>query len=189
VENEAVVIGAGMAYSTRLYRRREGELPGWQAAFTLPTAPHEKANGLAVPIEGDRWMIAMGGWHLSDPATDPDAFEAAAKALPDPIIADLMARAEPLSDITGLAVPVQPVPWSFATGSDFGYPETTGPRPPGLWFTKWFARRIAYASQIDAGINRTLVGVQQLLVPPSVLGRPGFVLRVLRQARRRLRQP
>jgi hypothetical protein len=62
-------------------------------------------------------------------------------------------------------------------------------RPPGLWFTKWFARRIAYASQIDAGINRTLVGVQQLLVPPSVLGRPGFVLRVLRQARRRLRQP
>ena len=81
------------------------------------------------------------------------------------------------------------VPWGFATGSDFGYPETTGPRPSRLGFTKWFARRIAYASQVDAGINRTFVGVQQLLVPPSVLRRPGFVLRVLRQARRRLRTP
>jgi 2-polyprenyl-6-methoxyphenol hydroxylase-like FAD-dependent oxidoreductase len=253
---EQVEIKVGVAYSTRLYRRREGDLPGWQAAFTLPTAPHEKANGLAVPIEGDRWMIAMGGWHLSDPATEPAAFEAAAKALPDPIIADLMARSEPLSDITvsrfpssrrrlfekldrlpvgyvalgdaicsfnpiygqgmtcaareatalgaaidrhgrtSFAAPyyaavaeIVAVPWSFATGSDFGYPETTGPRPSGLRFTKWFARRIAYASQVDAGINRTFVGVQQLLVPPSVLRRPGFVLRVLRQARRRLRTP
>jgi 2-polyprenyl-6-methoxyphenol hydroxylase-like FAD-dependent oxidoreductase len=240
-------VKVGVAYSTRLYRRREGDLPGWRAAFTLPTAPHEKASGLAVPIEGDRWMIAMGGWHLAEPATDAASFEAAAKALPDPIIADLMARAEPLSDVTVTRFPsnrrrlfehldrlpvgyvalgdaicsfnpiygqgttcaareatalgaaidrhgrtsfaapyyaavaeIVAVPWGFATGSDFGYPETTGPRPRGLGATKWFARRIAYASQVDADINRTFIGVQQLLIPPGVLRRPGFVLRVLR---------
>jgi 2-polyprenyl-6-methoxyphenol hydroxylase-like FAD-dependent oxidoreductase len=249
---EQTEVKVGVAYSSRLYRRHDGDLPGWQAAFTLPTAPHEKATGLAVPIEGDRWLIAMGGWHLSDPATGPAAFEAAAQALPDPIIAELMARAEPLSDVTvsrfpssrrrlfeklerpptgyvalgdaicsfnpiygqgmtcaareavalGAAIDrhgrtafaaayyaavagIVAVPWRFATGSDFGYPETVGPRPPGLRFTKWYARRIAYASQVDADINRTFVGVQQLLLPPSVLSRPGFMLRVLRQARRR----
>jgi 2-polyprenyl-6-methoxyphenol hydroxylase-like FAD-dependent oxidoreductase len=251
---EQVEIKVGVAYSTRLYTRREGDLPGWRAAFTLPTAPHEKATGLAVPIEGDRWMIAMGGWHLSEPATDAAAFEAAAKALPDPIIADLIARSEPLSDITVSRFPssrrrlfekldrlpvgyvalgdaicsfnpiygqgmtcaareatalgaaldthgrtafgaayyaavaeIVAVPWSFATGSDFSYPETTGPRPRGLKVTKWFARRIAYASQIDSDINRTFIGVQQLLVPPGALSKPLFLLRVLRQARRRLR--
>ncbi|MFI6073601.1 FAD-dependent oxidoreductase [Actinoplanes sp. NPDC051343] len=251
---EQVEIKVGVSYSTRVYRRRPGDLPGWQAAFTLPTAPAEKATGLAVPIEGDRWLIGMGGWHLADPPTDPAAFEAAARSLPDPIIADLLTRAEPLSDVVMFRFPssrrrlfekldrlpvgyvalgdsvcsfnpiygqgmtcaareatalgaaldahspesfarhyyaavaaLVAIPWSFAVGSDFGYPETTGPRPRGIALRNWFSRRIAYASQVDSEVNRAFVGVQQLLVPPDVLFKPRFVLRVLRQARRRLR--
>jgi 2-polyprenyl-6-methoxyphenol hydroxylase-like FAD-dependent oxidoreductase len=251
---ELVEIKVGVAYSTRVYRRSEGDLPGWQAAFTLPTAPAEKATGLAVPIEGDRWLIGMGGWHQSEPATDPASFEAAAKSLPDPIIADLMSHAEPLSDVTVSRFPssrrrlferlarlpvgyvalgdaicsfnpiygqgmtcaareatalgqaldkygrssfarhyyeataaIVAIPWGFAVGGDFVYPETTGPRPRGIAARNWFTRRIALASQIDPEINRTFIGVQQLLVPPAVLFEPRFVLRVLRQARRRLR--
>jgi 2-polyprenyl-6-methoxyphenol hydroxylase-like FAD-dependent oxidoreductase len=253
---EQVEIKVGVSYATRTYRRRPGDLPGWQAAFTLPTAPGQKAVGLAVPIEDNRWLVCMGGWHLAEPPHDPATFEAAARRLPDPIIAGLMSRAEPLSDVgtfrfpssrrrqfekldrlpvgyvalgdsvcsfnpvygqgmtcaareattLGAALDEHPlasfarpyyaavaalvaIPWSFAVGSDFSYPETTGPRPRGIALRNWFARRIAYASQIDPEVNRAFIGVQQLLVPPDVLFRPRFVLRVLRQARRRLRTP
>jgi hypothetical protein len=199
-------------------------------------------------------LIGLGGWHQSEPPADPASFEAAAKSLPDPTIAELMSRAEPLSDVTISRFPssrrrlfekldrlpvgyvalgdaicsfnpiygqgmtcaareatalgaaldmhgrqsfarhyyeataaIVATPWGFAVGADFVYPETTGPRPRGIGARIWFSRRIALASQVDPEINRTFIGVQQLLVPPSVLFEPRFVLRVLRQARRRLR--
>jgi 2-polyprenyl-6-methoxyphenol hydroxylase-like FAD-dependent oxidoreductase len=250
---EQIEIKVGVGYSTRVYQRRDGDLPGWRAAFTLPESPAEKATGLALPVEGDRWLITLGGWHTEPPA-GADDFEAAARTLPDPIVAGLMDRATPLSDVVVHRFPssrrrlfekldrlpagyvalgdavcsfnpvygqgmtcaareaaalgtaldhhdrtsfakhyyaavaeIIAVPWGFVVGSDFGYPETTGPRPRGIKARNWFSRRIAYASQVDAEINRTFIGVQQLLIPPSVLTSPRFILRVLRQARRRTR--
>src|SRR5262249_12922268 len=40
-----------------------------------------------------------GGWHLPEPPADPHSFEAYARRLPDPIVGDLVGRAEPLSDV------------------------------------------------------------------------------------------
>lgn len=97
---EQVEIKANVAYASRQHRRTPGDMPDWQAAFTLPTPPHEKMTGLALPIEGDRWLISIGGWHLTDPPADAATFEACAKALPDPIVADVMGRTEPLTGIT-----------------------------------------------------------------------------------------
>jgi 2-polyprenyl-6-methoxyphenol hydroxylase-like FAD-dependent oxidoreductase len=47
----------------------------------------------------DRWLIMLGGWHMAGVPTDVETFEAAAKALPDPIVGELMKRATPLSDV------------------------------------------------------------------------------------------
>jgi 2-polyprenyl-6-methoxyphenol hydroxylase-like FAD-dependent oxidoreductase len=77
-------------------------------------------------------------------------------------------------------------PWRFAVGGDFGYPQTTGPRPRGVRLNNWYARRIALASQVDTGINAVFQSVQHLVTPPSVLMRPRFAIRVMRAARRRL---
>ncbi|WP_308121359.1 NAD(P)-binding protein [Paractinoplanes bogorensis] len=250
-------VKVGVAYSTRIYRRRPDDLPGWDAAFVLPTAPEQRMSGLVLPIEDDRWLIAIGGWHLSDPPTDPESLERHARELPDPIVAEVMSRAEPLGDPAVFRFPssrrrlfeqlesppagyvalgdavcsfnpiygqgmtcaamsavalgaaldqhggrastamarayyarvaeIVQVPWQFAVGGDFVYPQTTGPRPRGIALRNWYSRRIAYASQIDAEVNRTFVRVQHLVDPPSVLTRPGFALRVLRKARERLR--
>ena len=95
---EQVEIKAGVAYSTRTYRRRPGDLPDWQAILTLPTPPEEKMVGLVLPLEGDRWLVGMGGWHVDSPPADVESFETAVRALPDPAVAELMARAEPLTD-------------------------------------------------------------------------------------------
>jgi 2-polyprenyl-6-methoxyphenol hydroxylase-like FAD-dependent oxidoreductase len=255
---ELVEIKIGVSYSTRTYRRRPGDLPGWQAAFTLPTAPQEKMSGLVLPIEGDRWLITVGGWHLPEPPADVAAFESHAKALPDPLVADVVGRAEPLSDVTMHRFPssrrrlfeklerrpagyvalgdaicsfnpiygqgmtcaareatalgrtldqhegradaamakdyyatsaeIVATPWQFAVGGDFTYPETTGHRPRGIALSNWYARQIAYASQIDAGVNATFSQVQQLVTPPDVLFKLAFAVKVLRLARKRRRQ-
>jgi len=95
---EQLEIKIGVTYSTRLYRRRPDDLPDWTAIFTLPAPPHEKWFGIALPLEDDRWLVGLGGWHVDSPPDDAASFEAAALSLPDPILADLMARVEPLTD-------------------------------------------------------------------------------------------
>jgi 2-polyprenyl-6-methoxyphenol hydroxylase-like FAD-dependent oxidoreductase len=95
---ERVEVKVGVVYSTRTYRRRPGDLPGWQAVLILPTAPAERMAGIALPLEGDRWLVTAGGWHVEDPPTDAAAFEAVAAALPDLTVAELIARTEPLTD-------------------------------------------------------------------------------------------
>jgi 2-polyprenyl-6-methoxyphenol hydroxylase-like FAD-dependent oxidoreductase len=89
----------GVSYSTRVYRRRPGDMTGWQAAFTVPEAPHQKIAGLALPVEGDRWLITIGGWHVTEPPANAEQLEAYAKALPDALVSEVMSRAEPLSDV------------------------------------------------------------------------------------------
>jgi 2-polyprenyl-6-methoxyphenol hydroxylase-like FAD-dependent oxidoreductase len=251
-------IKVGVSYATRVYARKPGDLQGWQGALVLPVAPREKRSGFALPVEGDRWLVSIGGWHVPDPPADAESFERCAKDLPDPIIASLISRAEPLTDVmiakfpssrwrhfeqlthlpTGYvalgdaicsfnpiygqgmtcaakeastlgaaldahgrragpetarqyyaaAAKIVETPWQFAVGGDFNYPETTGPRPRGIALRNWFARRIAYASQVDPEVNATFASVQHLVTPPEVLFRPRFVVRVLRQARKRLRE-
>jgi hypothetical protein len=64
-------------------------------------------------------------------------------------------------------------------GSDFNYPETTGPRPRGIRLSNWYSRRISLASKRDPEINRIFFSVQQLLTPPSVLFKPAMAAKVL----------
>ncbi|GAB2597589.1 FAD-binding monooxygenase [Paractinoplanes abujensis] len=246
-------VKVGVAYTSRLYRRQPGDLTDWSAIFILPTPPGESLSGLALPVEGDRWLTAIGGWHVTEPPADAETFEGHARGLPDPILSDLLDRAEPISDLVTTRFPasrrrlfedlrdpppgyvalgdaicsfnpiygqgmscaamsaialghaldkhgrqaarafyaaaaaILDVPWSFAVGGDFSFPRTVGPRPRGFAVRRWYSRRIALASQIDSGVNGTFARVQHLIDPPRTLMRPGFVLRVLRMARKRRR--
>ncbi|MET0415168.1 MAG: FAD-dependent monooxygenase [Actinoplanes sp.] len=97
---EQTEIKVGVSYATRLFTRGPDDLPGWQAAFTLPAPPHEKMSGLALPIDGNRWLIGIGGWHLPDPPADVPAFERAVASLPDPAVGSVMSRVQPLTGVT-----------------------------------------------------------------------------------------
>ncbi len=92
-------VKVGVAYASRLYRRSPGDLADWQAVFILPTAPAERVDGLAIPIEGDRWLVGIGGWHFPEVPLDTESFERFARELPDPLLAEVMERAEPLGDV------------------------------------------------------------------------------------------
>jgi 2-polyprenyl-6-methoxyphenol hydroxylase-like FAD-dependent oxidoreductase len=243
-----------VGYTTRLLRRRDGDLPdGGLLSLMASTPPHDKRAGAAFPIEGNRWVVTIGGWHREHAPGDPVGFAEFATHLPAPHIADLIERAEPVSDLETRKFPaarrryferlrrppggyaalgdticsfnplygqgmtvatleaielgrcldrrgetsaatmreyyraaakVVETPWQMATGGDFMYPETVGPKAPGTDLLNWYARRALLASHVSVPVHRVLLDVQHLLAPPSALLRPGTVVRSLWSARR-----
>ncbi|WP_437734531.1 FAD-dependent oxidoreductase [Sorangium sp. So ce1335] len=75
------------------------------------------------------------------------------------------------------------MPWQFAVGEDFRWPETVGRRPGA---TQRLAR--AYSDQVirlvegDAEAGRTLMRVLHFLDPPAALFRPALAGRVIERA-------
>ncbi|WP_107061681.1 FAD-dependent oxidoreductase [Streptomyces cellulosae] len=94
-------IDSGLVYASRVYRApgptRDWPMVGVQADPRLPRPGN--AGGL-LPIEGDRWHVSLMGAPGGEPTRDADAFEAFARALRHPVLADLLALAEPLTDVS-----------------------------------------------------------------------------------------
>ena len=96
--NEKVEIGIG--YMTRTYRRRPTDLDGKLGIVVAGSAPNWR-NGVMLAQEHDSWIVSTGGF-LGDDAPDNDqGFLAYLATLPTMAIRDVVARAEPLSAITG----------------------------------------------------------------------------------------
>lgn len=98
-------VNIGVGYATRIFRRRPTDLNGDLAAFITPTAPQETRVGFMVPMEGDRWIISVGGWLGDHPPTDDAGWIEFARSLPAPDIYEVAKEAEPLSDIVVHKIP------------------------------------------------------------------------------------
>jgi 2-polyprenyl-6-methoxyphenol hydroxylase-like FAD-dependent oxidoreductase len=224
----------------------------WLAALGLPAPPREKLAGIVLPVEGDRWLVGLGGWHSQRAPADAADMLRQARSLPHPAIGDLMTRLEPLTDVVAYGFPtsrrrrferlrrppagylaagdaicsfnpvygqgmtcaalealalgraldrqrgvtaalahdfyreaarVIAVPWRFAVGADFAYPETTGPRPPAVAALNAYSRRLQRVAQVDAAVQRTFTSVQHLLAPPGALFTPAMLVKVARGPR------
>jgi 2-polyprenyl-6-methoxyphenol hydroxylase-like FAD-dependent oxidoreductase len=250
---DAVEVKIGVHYTTRLFSRTDGDFTDGRGVLVLPAPRTERRIGLAFPVEGDRWLISVGGWHNGEVPTSDEAFRAYSRSLPYRPLADLVEHAEPLTGLTthrfpasrrrrferlrhrpagyvtvgdavcsfnpvygqgmtcatfealalrstveryGTRSPRLPAtfarvvarivttPWRFATGGDFAFPETTGPRPVGIDLLNKYTEKIQLAAQTSHPVRRAFIDVQQLLAPPTVLFRPAMVAEVLRSARR-----
>lgn len=93
-------VDTGMAYSTRVYRA-PADLAGIPAIMVHPSAATGwPGNGATLfPIEGGRWIVTLTGIRGSAPPVDEAGFTACAYGLGSPIIAELMAAAEPLGGV------------------------------------------------------------------------------------------
>jgi 2-polyprenyl-6-methoxyphenol hydroxylase-like FAD-dependent oxidoreductase len=97
-EEEKITVGVG--YTSRLYRRRTGDLPGAKATVCQPTAPQETRIGVLLPLEGDRWIATCAGWLGDHPPADDEGFLAFARSLAAPDLYNVIRHAEPLGDYT-----------------------------------------------------------------------------------------
>ena len=102
-EESAVVINMG--YSTRVFRRRAGDLEGAKLVMVSARLPEIKRSGYVFPVEADRWMATLGGWGGDYPPTDEKGFLEHARSLPAPDTYDLVRRLEPMSDIVQHRLP------------------------------------------------------------------------------------
>jgi 2-polyprenyl-6-methoxyphenol hydroxylase-like FAD-dependent oxidoreductase len=101
-EEERIEIGIG--YTTRIYRRRPGDLGGKLGVVVAGSGPNWR-NGVVLYQSEDRWIVSIGGF-FGDHAPDEELlFAAYAGSLPTPAIYDIVAHAEPLSDFISYRYP------------------------------------------------------------------------------------
>jgi 2-polyprenyl-6-methoxyphenol hydroxylase-like FAD-dependent oxidoreductase len=86
-----------LGYATRLYRRRPGQLGG-RSAVVIAASPEVHRAGVALAMEGERWIVSFGGYAGDHAPLDDRGFTAYASRLPAPELADLLREAEPLSE-------------------------------------------------------------------------------------------
>ncbi|MFH8384644.1 NAD(P)/FAD-dependent oxidoreductase [Kitasatospora sp. NPDC018058] len=99
VEEETV--DPGLAYSTRIYRAPEdlaADLPAIMV-HPRPAAGRPGYGATLFPIEGGRWIVTLTGTRAAAPPTDQRGFTDCAHGLGSPIVAELMAAAEPLGGV------------------------------------------------------------------------------------------
>lgn len=94
-----------IGYTTRIYRRRPTDLDGDRGVITTPKPPRATRAGFMLAVEGDRWIVSLGGWCGDHAPTDHEGFVEFARTLPRPHIYDVIATAEPLTDPVAFAFP------------------------------------------------------------------------------------
>jgi hypothetical protein len=86
-----------------VFQRDPAQMDG-DTATICPSAPPGRRGGVALAMEGGRWMVTIFGMLGDHPPTDEAGFIAFAKTLPAPDIYNIVAAATPISE---------PVPFKF----------------------------------------------------------------------------
>lgn len=97
---EETVIDPQVGYATRLYKKPANFSGGWHVMY-LPAKAPDKRGGAIFEIEGDVWMVSLGGYGGDYPPTDEDGFLAFARSIREPEFYEAFCAAEPLGGIVG----------------------------------------------------------------------------------------
>ena len=90
-------VEVGLGYATRFYRRSPADLDG-DFIVNVAAVPPNRRMGIALAVEGDRWIVTLAGLLGDHPPLDDEGFLVFAAGLPTRVIHDLIQRIEPLTD-------------------------------------------------------------------------------------------
>lgn len=90
-------VDARIGYAARLYAVAPGLVQ--VAGVVVGQTPQIPAGGMALPVEGDRWIVAAVGSGDRRPPRDAAGYEAFLRELRDPVVAELISCGEPLGDV------------------------------------------------------------------------------------------
>ncbi|MEU6577436.1 pyridine nucleotide-disulfide oxidoreductase [Streptomyces sp. NPDC046805] len=96
-------VDSGLVYASRLYRAPDQARDGFPVVSVQPDprAGVPGRTGWLVPIENGRWIATLSGTRGGEPsAANDDFLRFAREGLRHPLIGDLLAHAEPLSDVS-----------------------------------------------------------------------------------------
>ena len=96
-------VDSGLAYASRLYRAPEAARDGFPVVNVMmdPRTDGPGRGGVLLPVENGRWLVTLLGTRGAEPSPDTADFDRFAREdLRHPVIADLIAQAEPLSEVS-----------------------------------------------------------------------------------------
>jgi 2-polyprenyl-6-methoxyphenol hydroxylase-like FAD-dependent oxidoreductase len=94
-------IKAFSGYASRIYRFPGGFPGSWKTMYIKPSPPDSSRGGVIIPLEGDRWHVALVGMGRDYPPVDEAGFLAFARSLPTPQFYETIKTAEPLTKVYG----------------------------------------------------------------------------------------
>jgi 2-polyprenyl-6-methoxyphenol hydroxylase-like FAD-dependent oxidoreductase len=94
-----------MTYATRLYRRTPGRLPDGTWIVTISDPDQSKRLAVAFPIEGDRWIVTLAGFHGDNAPAGDAGYLAFAESLPTGEVAGIIRDEEPAGEIVTHRLP------------------------------------------------------------------------------------
>jgi 2-polyprenyl-6-methoxyphenol hydroxylase-like FAD-dependent oxidoreductase len=98
-------IGVDIAYSSAVFDIPDDAPRDWKGVMHLPDAPKTSRSALMFPVEGRRWMMALGGRHDEHPPGDEAGFRAFVASLRMPTLANAIARASIVGGIDRFRFP------------------------------------------------------------------------------------
>ncbi|MFE4634938.1 FAD-dependent oxidoreductase [Streptomyces sp. NPDC056773] len=95
------VVDAGVTYASRRYKA-PAEVADWPVINVQADArlPVPGSTGTILPIEGGEWMVSLSGTRGGEPTSDESRFTAFARQMRSPLVADYLARADPIGPVT-----------------------------------------------------------------------------------------
>jgi 2-polyprenyl-6-methoxyphenol hydroxylase-like FAD-dependent oxidoreductase len=97
-EPEVQDVHCDVRYGTIRLRRRPTDLDG-TFAVVIGTPPYDKRAGFMIPIEDDAWIVTIAASFGAAAPTDLESFRTIAASLPSPEIGQVLARAEPITEV------------------------------------------------------------------------------------------
>jgi 2-polyprenyl-6-methoxyphenol hydroxylase-like FAD-dependent oxidoreductase len=92
------VVTVDTRYVTRILRRSDEPARDWKAAAVIGS-PESKRLAMALPVEGSRWLLVLGGLNGERAPTDRDGMLRYARSLDSPVIADILEVSEPIGEV------------------------------------------------------------------------------------------
>ncbi|KRC92597.1 hypothetical protein ASE25_04550 [Terrabacter sp. Root85] len=96
-------VGIDIGYASFTMRRSPDDFEGHFVVCI--ENPGSFRAGAVLPVEGDRWQVTLAGVHGDAPPADDDGIAAFAASLPTPVVGQLIARCERLSEVSTYRFP------------------------------------------------------------------------------------
>lgn len=103
---EVSEVKVNVGYTTRVYKRDPDDSLGHDWMLYTPQAPKETRFGGLFPVEDNKWVLTVGGWHGDHAATDERGFMEFVKQLPHPSFYEVASHAEPLTEVIPYKFPL-----------------------------------------------------------------------------------
>ncbi len=102
---EETTIGIDLGYATCIFEIPDDAPTDWKGVMSFGQAPQNSRGGLLLPLEGNRWMVTIGGRHSDLPPGDADGYLSYARSLRTLTIYNAIRQAKRLDGVARYGFP------------------------------------------------------------------------------------